>query len=332
MKVIVTGGSGFIGSHLVERLLKDGNQVMCIDNLFCSDPCNTDLFKNNPNYTFIKQDVINPIEFEGVDRIYHLACPASPVHYQIDPIWTLKTLFLGTLNMLELAKKTGARILITSTSEVYGDPLVHPQQETYLGNVNCIGRRACYDEGKRCSETLTMDFHREHNVDIRIARIFNTYGPRMLFHDGRVVSNFIVQALKGTPLSIYGDGSQTRSFCYVADMVEGLTRLMENENGFIGPCNLGNPVEFTVKELAEMVIQQTGATAGIEYRALPSDDPTKRRPVCNRAQKELNNWTPNFPLSEGLRLTIADFKERAEKNPASLIFSHQKEAILCQKQ
>lgn len=331
MRIVVTGGAGFIGSHLVERLLSEGNEVICIDNLYCSDPCNMDLFNENPNYTFIKHDVINPIDLSNIDRIYHLACPASPVHYQVDPIWTLKTSFNGTMNMLDVAKKCGARILITSTSEVYGDPLVHPQAEAYLGNVNCTGRRACYDEGKRCAETMTMDYHRQYNVDIRIARIFNTYGPRMLFHDGRVVSNFIVQALKGLPLSIYGDGSQTRSFCYVDDLVEGLIRLMENKQNFIGPCNIGNPGEFSVRELADMVIEMTDAPKdNIEFRALPSDDPTKRKPVCDKAKKELD-WSPNFPLRKGLELTIKDFKERAVRNPDSLYCLHQQEAVLTKK-
>eukprot|EP00386_Alphamonas_edax_P000656 GDKI01002046.1.p1 GENE.GDKI01002046.1~~GDKI01002046.1.p1 ORF type:complete len:349 (+),score=128.67 GDKI01002046.1:32-1078(+) len=321
-RILVTGGAGFIGSHLVDRLMKDGHDVICVDSFFCGSKDNIMHWIGNPKFEMIRHDVTQPLLVE-VDQIFHLACPASPVHYQHNAIKTLKTNVLGTMNMLGLAKRTGARILLASTSEVYGDPEVHPQVEEYLGNVNCIGLRSCYDEGKRCAEALCMDYHRQHNVDIRIARIFNTYGPRMLFHDGRVVSNFIVQALKGAPLPIYGDGSQTRSFCYVSDLVEGLVRLMNGT--FIGPMNLGNPNEFTIKQLAHKVRDLINPELSIEYRPLPKDDPTKRRPDITKA-KTHSKWEPTVLLDEGLQRTVEDFKERAKKHPESLYCLHQKEA------
>ncbi len=301
---LVTGGAGFIGSHLCERLLERGEQVLCLDNLFTGRKENIKPFLGNPSFELIRHDVTQPILLE-VDRIWNLACPASPVHYQYNPVKTIKTNVMGALNMLGLAKRVKARILQASTSEVYGDPAMHPQREVYWGNVNCIGIRSCYDEGKRVAETLFFDYHRQNKVDIRVIRIFNTYGPRMLVNDGRVVSNFIVQALRGEPITIYGEGSQTRSFCYVDDLVEGMLRMMDCED-FTGPVNLGNPGEFTIKELAEEVIRQTGGKSELEYRPLPSDDPTRRRPDISLAKEKLG-WEPTIPLAQGLERTIAYF-------------------------
>jgi UDP-glucuronate decarboxylase len=301
---LVTGGAGFIGSHLCERLLERGEEVLCVDNFFTGRKENIVHLLSNPQFELIRHDVINPLLIE-VDHIYNLACPASPVHYQHNPVKTIKTNVMGALNMLGLAKRVGARIFQASTSEIYGDPAVHPQQEPYWGNVNPIGIRSCYDEGKRVAETLFFDYHRQNGVDIRVVRIFNTYGPRMLINDGRVVSNFVVQALRGEPLTIYGDGSQTRSFCYVSDLVEGFLRMMETED-FTGPVNLGNPGEFTIKELAEEVIRLTNSASQLEYKSLPADDPVRRRPDISLAQERLG-WTPSVPLSEGLQPTISYF-------------------------
>lgn len=283
--ILITGGAGFIGSHLSEKLLKEGNHVICLDNFFTGSRKNIEHLMDNKEFELIRHDIVEPILIE-VDEIYNLACPASPVHYQYNAIKTIKTSVLGVTNMLGLAKRAKAKILQASTSEVYGDPLVHPQREDYWGNVNTIGVRSCYDEGKRVAETLMMDYHRQHNVDIKIIRIFNTYGPRMAENDGRVVSNFIVQALKGQDITIYGDGSQTRSFCYVDDLVRGMTALM-NKDGFIGPVNVGNDGEYTIKELAEMIIDLTNSNSKIIYKPLPSDDPCKRRPDLTLARKEL---------------------------------------------
>lgn len=305
-RVLVTGGAGFLGSHLCERLLAEGNDVICLDNLFTGSKDNIRHLLDNPYFEFIRHDVTMPIYLE-VDQIYNLACPASPVHYQYNPIKTAKTSVMGAMNMLGLAKRTGSRILQASTSEVYGNPEVHPQPESYWGSVNPIGRRSCYDEGKRMAETLFFDYHRQHSVDIRVIRIFNTYGPRMNPSDGRVVSNFIVQALRGEDITVYGDGSQTRSFCYVDDLVDGMVRMMQAED-FIGPVNLGNPGEFTMLELAEKVIALTGSGSRIVYRPLPSDDPTQRQPVIELAKERLD-WEPTIALEDGLRKTIAYFKE-----------------------
>ena len=307
MRVLITGGAGFIGSHLCERLLADGHEVICLDNFFTGRRENVLHLLDDRNFELLRHDVIEPILLE-VDQIYNLACPASPIHYQYNPVKTVKTSVMGAINMLGLAKRVRARILQASTSEVYGDPLVHPQPESYFGNVNPIGIRSCYDEGKRIAETLMMDYHRQNGVDIRIARIFNTYGPRMLENDGRVVSNFIVQALDGAALTLYGTGEQTRSFCYVDDLVEGLIRLM-NTDGIHDPVNLGNPSEFTIKELAEEVARICGLRAEIVYCPLPQDDPKQRQPVITRA-RELLGWQPTIPLSEGLKHTIAYFAER----------------------
>merc|ERR1712194_82396 len=280
----------------------------------------------HPNFELIRHDIVDRLMIE-VDQIYHMACPASPVHYQHNAIKTIKTSIMGTMNMCGLAKRTGARILLASTSEVYGDPDVHPQVEEYYGNVNCIGPRSCYDEGKRTAETLMFDYHRQNKVDVRVIRIFNTYGPRMLFHDGRVVSNFIVQALRNDPITVYGDGSQSRSFCYVSDLVEGIYRMM-NQTETLGPVNLGNPGEYTMKQLAEKVISHSKTTAStLEYRALPKDDPRRRQPDISKAKKFLDGWEPTVPLEEGLQLTISDFAERAKRNPKELVCSHQKEAV-----
>ncbi len=306
-KILVTGGAGFIGSHLCKRLLQQGKKVICLDNLFTGTYDNIKSFLDNENFEFINADIINPIDLD-VDEIYNLACPASPVHYQYDPIKTAKTSFLGALNVLELAKNVGARVLQASTSEIYGDPLIHPQTEDYRGNVNTIGPRACYDEGKRIAETLFFDYQRQYGVDIRVVRIFNTYGPNMLENDGRVVSNFIIQALKNVDITVYGDGSQTRSFCYVDDLVDGLIKMMEQDD-FNGPVNLGNPVEMTINELAEMIIEKTGSESKIVYRDLPADDPVKRRPAIQLAKKKLN-WQPEVSLSEGLDKTIEYFKTK----------------------
>lgn len=305
-RVLVSGGSGFLGSHLCERLLSEGNYVICMDNLFTGSKNNIEHLMRNPDFEFICHDVTEPI-YVDVDRIYNLACPASPPHYQYDPIKTAKTSVYGAINMLGLAKHCNARILQASTSEVYGDPLVHPQPESYRGNVNTIGIRSCYDEGKRMAETLFFDYHRQHDVDIKVIRIFNTYGPRMNPQDGRVVSNFIVQALKGEDITIYGDGTQTRSFCYVDDLIEGMVRMMDSRDGFTGPVNLGNPGEFTMKQLAELVLSATGSKSGIVYRELPSDDPTQRKPVIDLAMKELG-WKPTIKLEDGLKRTIEYFK------------------------
>lgn len=305
-RVVVAGGAGFLGSHLCDRLIADGNDVICVDNLFTGSKDNIRHLLSNPYFEFIRHDVTQPLFLE-CDQIYNLACPASPIWYQKDPIYTTKTSFCGALNMLGLANRTGARILQASTSEVYGDPECNPQKEGYRGNVNTIGPRSCYDEGKRAAETLFFDYHRQHGVDIKVMRIFNTYGPRMDIGDGRVVSNFIVQALKGEDITIYGDGSQTRSFCYVDDLIEGMIRVMNSADGFTGPVNIGNPGEFTIKALAEKVIELTGTTSKLIYQDLPVDDPTQRRPDISLAKKELE-WVPHVQLEEGLKKTIAYFE------------------------
>ena len=311
MRILVTGGAGFLGSHLCERLLKEGHEVVCLDNFFTGRRRNLHPFLANPDFELVRHDVVEPILLE-VDRIYHLACPASPVHYQYNPVKTIKTNVLGTHNMLGLAKRTRARFLLASTSEVYGDPKVHPQTEDYWGNVNPIGFRSCYDEGKRVAETFTMDYHRQNRVDVRIVRIFNTYGPRMLADDGRVVSNFIVQALKGDDITVYGDGSQTRSFCYVDDLVDGLARMMEND-GFIGPVNLGNPREFTILELAKKIIAMTGSRSKIVLKPLPSDDPTQRQPDIALAKQKLG-WQPKVDVDNGFNVTIDYFRKELARH------------------
>ncbi|MDC0584497.1 SDR family oxidoreductase [Bacteroidales bacterium] len=307
-RILVTGGAGFIGSHLCERLLNEGNEVICLDNYFTGSKSNIVHLLSNPYFELIRHDVIMPFYIE-VDQIYNLACPASPVHYQYNPIKTIKTSVMGAVNMLGLAKRIKARILQASTSEVYGDPKVHPQTEDYWGHVNPIGIRSCYDEGKRCAETLFRDYHYQNNVDIRIVRIFNTYGPRMNPNDGRVVSNFIVQALKGEDITVYGEGNQTRSFQFVDDLVEGLIRLMNTED-FTGPVNIGNPGEFTILELAQKVIEKTGSKSKIIFEPLPSDDPMQRQPDISLAKEKLNGWSPNVKLDEGLEKTIAYFKRK----------------------
>lgn len=308
MRILVTGGAGFIGSHLCERLLNQGHEVICLDNFFTGTRRNVLHLLDNYNFELIRHDVTEPILLE-VDQIYNLACPASPIHYQYNPVKTVKTSVMGTINMLGMAKRVRARILQASTSEVYGDPLVHPQTEDYFGNVNCVGLRSCYDEGKRVAETLMMDYHRQNNVDTRIVRIFNTYGPRMMENDGRVVSNFVVQALRGDELTIYGTGEQTRSFCYVDDLVEGIIRLMNTEaENIYYPVNIGNPGEFTMNELANEVARATGNAIKIKYLQLPKDDPKQRQPDITRA-KELLNWSPTIPLAEGLKKTVAYFAE-----------------------
>ena len=305
-RVLVTGGAGFIGSHMCERLLNDGYDVLCVDNYYSSTKDNITHLLDHPRFELLRHDVTFPLYVE-VDEIYHLACPASPIHYQRDPVQTTKTAVHGSINMLGLAKRTGARILLTSTSEVYGDPLVHPQTEDYWGNVNPIGPRACYDEGKRAAETLFFDYRRQHNLPIKVVRLFNTYGPRMHPHDGRVVSNFIVSALQERPLTVYGDGSQTRSFCYVDDLVDGLIAMMNSPEDVIGPINLGNPGEFTIAELAEQVLQQIPSKAGIEHLPLPTDDPIRRQPDITRAKDTLG-WQPTVPLADGLTRTIEYFR------------------------
>jgi UDP-glucuronate decarboxylase len=306
MRILVTGGAGFIGSHLCERLLAEGNEVICLDNFFTGRKSNVAHLRESPNFELVRHDVTEPILLE-VDQIYNLACPASPIHYQYNPVKTVKTSVMGAINMLGMAKRVRARILQASTSEVYGDPLVHPQPEDYWGNVNPIGLRSCYDEGKRVAETLMMDYHRQNDVDIRIVRIFNTYGERMLENDGRVVSNFIVQALRDRPVTIYGDGSQTRSFCYVSDLVEGLIRLMNTEGDDMHlPVNIGNPGEFTMSELAAEVGKATGKEIRIENHPLPKDDPRQRQPDITRAKKVLG-WEPKIPLAEGLARTVKYF-------------------------
>ena len=305
-RALVTGGAGFIGSHLCERLLSDGYDVLCIDNYYSSTKDNIAHLLGNPRFEVIRHDVTFPLYVE-VDEIYHLACPASPIHYQRDPVQTTKTAVHGSINMLGLAKRTGAKILITSTSEVYGDPLVHPQTEDYWGNVNPIGPRACYDEGTRAAETLFFDYHRQHNLKITVVRLFNTYGPRMHPHDGRVVSNFVVSALSGKPLTMYGEGQQTRSFCYVDDLIEGLVLMMHSDDSVTGPINLGNPGEFTIAELAAEVIRQIGSDPGITYHPLPTDDPVRRQPDISRAKATLG-WEPTVQLREGLATTIDYFR------------------------
>ena len=311
MNILVTGGAGFLGSHLCDSLIKNGNNVICLDNYFTGTGENIKHLMNNLRFSFVEQDVIENLDFK-VDQIYNLACPASPPHYQNDPIKTIKTSFMGALNCLGLAYKNQARVLQASTSEVYGDPEIHPQTETYKGNVNPIGIRACYDEGKRCAETLFFDYHREKNVDIRVARIFNTYGPRMLPDDGRVVSNFIVQAIKGEDLTIYGDGKQTRSFCYVDELIDGLIKLM-NHPDCIGPVNIGNPGEFTILELADTIIQKTNTSSRISMHPLPGDDPLQRKPDISIAKEQLM-WEPRIALNEGLDKTIEYFRERINGN------------------
>ncbi len=306
-KVLVTGGAGFLGSHLCERLLADGNDVLCVDNLFTGTKDNITGSLGQPHFELLRHDVTFPLYVE-VDEIYNLACPASPIHYQFDPVQTTKTSVHGAINMLGLAKRTKAKILQASTSEVYGDPEIHPQPEDYRGNVNVLGPRACYDEGKRCAETLFFDYQRQHGLNIRIARILNTYGPRMLPDDGRVVSNFIVQALRGEPITVYGDGSQSRAFCYVDDMIDGLLRLMAADDDVTGPMNLGNPGEFTIRELAETVIRLTGSDSPIENRPLPIDDPLQRCPDIGFARRALG-WEPSVALEDGLERTIAYFRE-----------------------
>ena len=305
-RILVTGGAGFLGSHLCDRLINDGHEVICLDNFFTGKKKNIAHLLSNPSFEIMRHDVIQPIYAE-VDWIFNLACPASPVHYQRDPVRTIKTNVMGALNSLGCAKQNQARVLQASTSEVYGDPKVHPQPESYRGAVNPIGIRACYDEGKRTAETLFFDYHRQHGVDIRVVRIFNTYGPRMTANDGRVVSNFIMQALRGEDITVYGDGTQTRSFCYVDDLIDGIVKMMNVEN-FTGPVNLGNPGEFTMLELAELVLKLTGSRSKIVYRPLPSDDPTQRCPVIDLAKEKLN-WQPTVKLEDGLKVTIEYFKE-----------------------
>ncbi len=310
MRILVTGGAGFIGSFLCESLLDEEHEVICLDNLFSGFRRNIQPFQAHPSFEFIRHDVVEPILLE-VDQIYNLACPASPVHYQYNPVKTVKTNVMGTINMLGMAKRVKARILQASTSEVYGDPQVHPQPEEYWGNVNPVGLRSCYDEGKRVAETLIMDYHRQNAVDVRIARIFNTYGPRMSIGDGRVVSNLIVQALRGEPMTVYGDGSQTRSFCYVSDLVRGLRKLMDQE-GVHRPVNLGNPVEVSILSFAERVREQTGTGSQIRFEPLPADDPVRRRPDIAQARKLLD-WAPEVELEEGLRLTVDYFDDLLHK-------------------
>ena len=306
-RILITGGAGFLGSHLCDRLIAAGQEILCLDNFFTGSKENIRHLLGNPHFEYIRHDITNPIYIE-VDQIYNLACPASPVHYQYNPIKTIKTSVMGSINTLGLAKRIKARILQASTSEVYGDPEVHPQQEAYWGRVNPIGIRSCYDEGKRAAECLMMDYHRQNHVDVKIVRIFNTYGPRMAVQDGRVVSNFIVQALKREAITVYGDGSQTRSFCYVDDMIDGLIRMMDSPEGFTGPVNMGNPEEFTIRQLAETVIRMTGSRSRIIYRPLPQDDPVQRRPDIALAREKLG-WEPRTPLSEGLEKTIAYFRK-----------------------
>ena len=305
-RVLVTGGAGFIGSHLCERLLNDGHDVLAVDNYYSSTKDNIAHLLSNPRFEMIRHDITFPL-FVEVDEIYHLACPASPIHYQRDPVQTTKTAVHGSINVLGLAKRTGARILLTSTSEVYGDPLVHPQSEDYWGNVNPIGPRACYDEGKRAAETLFFDYYRQHDLKIKVVRLFNTYGPRMHPRDGRVVSNFIVRAIKDQPLTVYGDGEQTRSFCYVDDLIDGLLAMMQAPGDVIGPINLGNPGEFTIGELAQKVIAMTGTASNLEHRPLPTDDPVRRQPDITRA-RQLLGWEPAVALDDGLTKTIAYFR------------------------
>ncbi len=311
-RILITGGAGFIGSHLSERLLKEGNEILCLDNYFTGSKRNIAHLLGNPYFELIRHDVTSPY-FVEVDEIYNLACPASPIHYQFNPIKTVKTSVMGAINMLGLAKRIKAKILQASTSEVYGDPTIHPQPESYWGNVNPIGTRSCYDEGKRCAETLFKDYHQQNNVRIKIIRIFNTYGPRMHPNDGRVVSNFIVQALQGQDITIYGDGSQTRSFQYVDDLLEGMVRMMNTGDDVTGPINLGNPNEFTIKELAERITNLIGSNSKITYLPLPQDDPVQRKPVIAKAKAALDNWEPKIELEEGLIKTIAYFDNLLSK-------------------
>ncbi len=311
-KILVTGGSGFIGSHLCERLLEEGNEVICLDNFFTGQKKNVVHLLDNPFFELVRHDVTQPY-FAEVDKIYNLACPASPIHYQCNPIKTIKTSVMGAINMLGLAKRIKAPMLQASTSEVYGDPHVHPQVESYWGNVNPIGLRSCYDEGKRCAETLCMDYHRQNGVKVKIIRIFNTYGPRMSMEDGRVVSNFVVQALRNQDITIYGDGSQTRSFQYVDDLIEGMSKMMASADEFIGPVNLGNPGEFTIAQLAQTIIDMTGSRSKLVYRPLPSDDPAQRKPDISLARKTLG-WEPVIKLEEGLKKTIAYFEEELRRS------------------
>ncbi len=310
MRILVTGGAGFIGSHLIDRLMEANHEVICLDNFYTGHKRNVLRWMNNPYFELVRHDITEPIRLE-VDQIYHLACPASPVHYQYNPVKTVKTNVLGTLNMLGLAKRVKARFFLASTSEIYGDPEVHPQPEEYRGSVNTIGIRSCYDEGKRMAETLAFDYHRQNDVDIRVVRIFNTYGPRMLENDGRVVSNFIVQALSGQPLTVYGDGSQTRSFCYVSDLVEGFIRLMNGDQ--TGPINMGNPDEYTILELAQTIQKMVNPGSEVQYKPLPQDDPRRRKPDITKA-KQFFNWEPTVQLEKGLEKTIADFQSRMEAN------------------
>ena len=312
--VLVTGGAGFLGSHLIDRLVDRGDEVICVDNLFTGDKRNIQHLLNHPRVEFMRHDVTFPLYVE-VDEIYNLACPASPIHYQFDPVQTTKTSVHGAINMLGLAKRVKAKIFQASTSEVYGDPQVHPQTEQYWGHVNPIGFRSCYDEGKRCAETLFFDYRRQHNLRIKVARIFNTYGPRMHPNDGRVVSNFIMQALRGEPITIYGEGNQTRSFCYVDDLIEGFVRLMNTEDAVTGPVNLGNPGEFTIRELAEKVLKLTGSSSKLEFKPLPSDDPLQRQPDITVAKRELG-WEPKIPLDDGLVKAIAYLRKLVEEEHA----------------
>jgi UDP-glucuronate decarboxylase len=310
-RILVTGGAGFLGSHLCERLLSDGHEVLCVDNFFSGTRRNVTHLLENANMELVRHDVTFPLYVE-VDEIFNLACPASPIHYQFDPVQTTKTSVIGAINMLGLAKRVKAKILQTSTSEIYGDPTVHPQTEDYWGNVNPIGRRSCYDEGKRCAETLFFDYRRQHNMPIKVVRIFNTYGPRMNANDGRVVSNFIVQALQGHEITIYGDGAQTRSFCYVDDLIEAIVRMMETPSDVTGPINIGNPKEFTIRELAELIIEMTGTKSRIRFEPLPSDDPRQRQPDISMAKSTLK-WEPETQLREGLTKTIAYFENMLRK-------------------
>ncbi|GGF58815.1 dTDP-glucose 4,6-dehydratase [Terasakiella brassicae] len=306
-RILVTGGAGFLGSHLCERLLKEGHDVICADNFFTGSKDNIRHLLDNPYFELMRHDITFPLYVE-VDEIYNLACPASPIHYQHDPVQTTKTSVHGAINVLGLAKRVGAKVFQASTSEVYGDPEIHPQPEEYRGNVNLIGPRACYDEGKRCAETLFFDYHRQHGVNIRVARIFNTYGPRMHPNDGRVVSNFIMQALRNEPITIYGDGSQTRSFCYCEDLIDGFVRLMAAPDDITGPINLGNPGEFTIRELAEKVIEMIGSTSTLTFEDLPVDDPMQRKPIIDKAQNHLG-WNPTIALEDGLKKTITYFEK-----------------------
>lgn len=310
-RVLVTGGAGFLGSHLIDRLLQRGHEVICVDNLFTGTKRNLEHLHTHPRFEFLRHDVTFPLYIEA-DEIYNLACPASPIHYQHDPVQTTKTSVHGAINMLGLAKRLRCRILQASTSEIYGDPALHPQPESYWGNVNPIGIRSCYDEGKRCAETLFFDYYRQHGLEIKVARIFNTYGPRMHPADGRVVSNFIIQALRNQPITLYGQGTQTRSFCYVDDLIEGLIRLMDSSPSFTGPVNLGNPVEFSIKELAELILSETGSSSTLVTKPLPPDDPKQRRPDISLAKAQLG-WAPKIPLSDGLKPTVDFFRARLEE-------------------